>query len=247
MLNAVGEHSQATTHKDDIIIGQVDADRFDMVVAPIAEALVTQKHGCFWVRFHQLRDANPVHQRPIYATTTLSLWRVTTMNPTPSSTDESECMYQSPPPWRSPMQRFRRPWTRPSGNAMTGMESEGWNGACRELPPLPQASIDEHPKVQPPTWQPRANAQGSWLGPLGSPWRWWRRLLPWWPPSGARSVICKRATAALGGLPTARSGGCADIYVWRGMTHCTDQKRMSLLLYRVVEAWVWYPSQEKYI
>jgi hypothetical protein len=49
----------------------VDADRFDMVVAPMAGALVTQKRSCFWVPFHQLRDANSVHQRPISATLAL--------------------------------------------------------------------------------------------------------------------------------------------------------------------------------
>ena len=71
MLSGVGEHSPRQRHKDDIVIGRVDADRFDMVVPPIAGALVTQKRGCFWVPFHQLRDANPVHQRPISATLSL--------------------------------------------------------------------------------------------------------------------------------------------------------------------------------
>ena len=67
MLNGVGEHSPRQRHKDYIVIGRVEADRFDMVVAPMAGALVTQKRSCFWVPFRQLRDANPVHQCPISA------------------------------------------------------------------------------------------------------------------------------------------------------------------------------------
>lgn len=47
MLNGVGEHSPRQRHKDDIVIGRVDADRFDMVVAPMAGALAGAKPGLF--------------------------------------------------------------------------------------------------------------------------------------------------------------------------------------------------------